>query len=152
MWQRIQSLYLFLAIILNTSIFWLDLAQVKLNNLFHNFDMYSLVDSDTGVELYNTLTLSLLCTISILLSLVVFMMFKKRQLQMKLTQLNLFIQVAFVSVIFFVVDGAATELGSSEVVYEAGSFLAIPPLMFIYLALRSIKKDEALVRSADRIR
>jgi hypothetical protein len=36
--------------------------------------------------------------------------------------------------------------------YEFGAYLTIFPLFFIYLALRFIKKDEALVRAADRIR
>lgn len=79
-------------------------------------------------------------------------MFKKRQLQIKLTQLNLFLQVGFLAAMFFIIDGAASELGASEVQYEAGAFMAIPSVLFIYLAIRAIKKDEALVRSADRIR
>lgn len=152
MLQRIQSLYLFLAICLNLSVFWLDLAQIKLNDLFHNFDLYALVDSDTGAELYSTLILSMMCTLSMVLSLIVIFMFKKRQMQIKLSQLNLFIQAGLIATIFFIVDGAAAELGSNEVVYEAGAFMTIPPILFIYLAIRAIKKDEALVRSADRIR
>ena len=117
--------------------------------------MYGLIDSDSGVELYSTLILSMLCTVSIVLSLVVLLMFKKRQLQIKLTQLNLFIQAGFITSIFFIVDGVTATIDSAadaEVVYEAGSFIAIVPILFIYLAVRAIKKDDALVRSADRIR
>lgn len=155
MWQRIQTLYLFLAICVNVAIYWLDLAQVKLNNLYHNFDLYGLVDSDTGVELYSTLILSMLCTVSLVLSLVVVFMFKKRQLQIKLSQLNLVIQAALVAATLFIIDGVATELtmeGEPIVEYEAGAFLTIVPIVFLYLAIRFIKKDEALVRAADRIR
>ena len=87
--------------------------------------------------------------------LVVVFMFKKRQLQIKLSQLNLVIQAALVAATLFIIDGVATELtmeGEPIVEYEAGAFLTIVPIVFLYLAIRFIKKDEALVRAADRIR
>ena len=82
-------------------------------------------------------------------------MFKKRQLQIKLSQLNLFLQAGFIAAIFFVLDWNQSNINAIDnpvVEYQLGSFLALLPLIFIYLAVRGIKKDEALVRAADRIR
>ena len=149
MWQRIQTLYLSLAIVLNASIFGLELAKLQLADVTHSFMINGMG------ELYSTVIISVVAGASILVSLLVIMMFKKRQKQIKLSQLNLLVQVALVAAIFFLVDEAAKSLGQTEgliIVYSAGTYLALLPLVFIYMAIRSIKKDEALVRAADRIR
>lgn len=155
MLQRIQSLYLFLAICLNAAIFSLDLAHIKVGELYNTFTIYGLTDADTGIQVYPSISLVLLCLISMVVSLVIIFIYKKRQLQIKLTQLNLFLQLSFVAAIFFMVDASLASYTSAEVLsveYSAGAFLAILPIVFIYLAIRAIKKDEALVRAADRIR
>ena len=155
MLQRIQSLYLFIAICLNAAVFSLDLAALKVGDLYHNFSIFGLTSADTGMELYSSISLVVLSALSMLVSLIIIFMYKKRQQQVKLSQLNLFLQLGFVAAIFFMVDDAATTLtNASEMVveYGAGAFLAIVPIVFIYLAIRAIKKDEALVRAADRIR
>ena len=82
-------------------------------------------------------------------------MFKRRQVQVKLSQLLLLVQVGFLVAIFFTVDGTVTSLPQLEnpvVHYSVGAYLALIPLVFIFLAIKAIKKDEALVRAADRIR
>jgi uncharacterized protein with PQ loop repeat len=155
MWQRIQTLYLFLAICLNLAVFSIDLAELKFNELFNNFSIYGLTDAASGVMLYSTLPLVVLCALSMVVSLIIIFMFKKRQLQIKLAQLNLFLQVGFVVAIFFMIEAAGASLpveGTPEIVYGAGAFLSIIPLLFLFLAIKATKKDEALVRAADRIR
>ncbi|MEX2379276.1 MAG: DUF4293 domain-containing protein [Vicingaceae bacterium] len=155
MWQRIQTLYLAIAILINLGLYLVNVAQFQLEEQLHNFTLYGLIDAKSGEVLYSTVSLSVINMLSILVSLVVIFMFKKRQLQIKLSQLNLFVQVVLVAAIFFFVDSAAatnnldTEI---HVEYGLGILLAILPLVFIYLAIRAIKKDEALIRAADRIR
>jgi hypothetical protein len=155
MWQRIQTLYLSIAILINLGAYLVTVAQFQLEEQLHDFSLYGLIDANTGEVLYSTVSLSVLNMFSILVSLVVIFMFKKRQLQIKLSQLNLFIQVIFVAAIFFMVDSAAAGLNLDTEIhleYGTGILLAILPLIFIYLAIRAIKKDEALIRAADRIR
>lgn len=155
MWQRIQTLYLSLAIVINLAAYLVNVAQFQLEEQLHDFTLYGLIDVNTSEVLYSTVSLSVLNMVSILVSLVVIFMFKKRQLQIKLSQLNLFIQVIYVAAIFFIIDSAASTFNLDTEIhldYGIGIFLAILPLIFIYLAIRSIKKDEALIRAADRIR
>ena len=155
MWQRIQSLFLFIALVLNIAIFWLDLANVSLEGVLHSFNLYKLQVVDSGEVLYSTIVLAILCSICITLCGVTLGMFKKRQVQIKLAKLLLLVQVGFLVAIFFIVDGAVTSLTSGSaatVEYYIGSYLALIPLIFIFLAIKGIKKDEALVRAADRIR
>jgi len=154
MLQRIQSLYLFIAIVLNLLVFVFDLAQVTGSGVSSPFTIYGFSNAE-GEKLYSTVLLAIIATLSILFSLIVTFSFKKRQLQIKLSKLNLFVQVGFVVAIFLLVDQAISDVypnGEAIAEFGIGSFVSILPLLFIYLAVRGIKKDEALVRAADRIR
>jgi hypothetical protein len=151
MWQRIQTVYLIIAILINVSLFMLDFAVIKIDAASQAFGMYGL----EGEGSYSTVILAVLATVNILLSLIVIFLFKKRQLQVKLSQLNLFTQAAFVAAIFFLIDEGSKSLGLNDnliIDYSIGTFLSLIPMLFIYLGIRGIKKDEALIRAADRIR
>lgn len=155
MWQRIQTLYLFLAILLNLAIYFFNLALLEVGESSYPFTLYGLKNAESGESLYSTMLLTGLCTVSILLSTIIIASFKKRQVQIKLAKLNLFIQAGFLVAIFFMIDNAISELpllAESQISYSIGAFCCIPPFVLIYLAIRSIKKDDALVRAADRIR
>lgn len=155
MWQRIQTLYLAIAIVINLVTFTLNIAEFQIEEQLHEFSIYGLLDKSGESLLYSTTTLSVINLLSVLISLVVIFMFKKRQLQIKLSQLNLFVQVILVAAIFFMLDAAASQFQLDTEIhlnYGIGILTSILPMVFIYLAIRSIKKDEALIRAADRIR
>lgn len=154
MWQRTQSLFFCLTILFNAAIFWLNLAIVRVGEDAYNFNLYKLQSTD-GEVLVSTLLLAILCSACILMSGIAFSMFKKRQMQIKIAQFLLLLQVGFLVAIFFTVDNTITGLArfdNSIVEYGVGAYLALIPLVFIFLAMKGIKKDEALVRAADRIR
>lgn len=154
MWQRIQTVYLFIAIVLNALLFKLNIASLKWEESSYNFGLMGLQNAE-GEMIYSSVTLAVVCAVSILVSFIIIVLFKKRQLQIKLAQLNLLIQAALVALILFMVDDAVAALGNTEgisISYGAGTFVSLIPILFIYLAIRSIKKDDALVRAADRIR
>ena len=154
MWQRIQTLFLIIAIALNASLFALPIAELKWEESTYQFLLEGM-KNDEGTVVYSSMTLIVVCLASILVSTLIIFMYQKRQMQIKLSQLNLLIQAALVALIFFFTDSAVSSLGNTEgiaVEYSAGAFISLIPLLFIYLAIRGIKKDEALVRAADRIR
>lgn len=156
MWQRIQTLYLIVAIAICIFLFSLTLAEVNIDGLMNVFDIYGLIGREAGQRLFSTYAIAGLNMLSIILSLIVVFLFKRRQLQIKLCQLNLLVLLAMVAVFFFMVDLAASEIREMgeevNVEYGGGSIVILVPIVFVYLALRAIKKDEALVRSADRLR
>ena len=154
MWQRIQTLFLCVAIITNLVLHLVNFALVKSNQLTYEFSLWGLLNTETGEMIYSSYPLLGLNMVSTLLSLVIIFMFQKRQLQIKLAKLNLSIQAAFVAAIFFLLDFALEDIGlqNAEVEYAIATLISVLPLLFIYLAIRNIKKDEALVRAADRIR
>lgn len=156
MWQRIQTLYLVVAIALCIFLFSLTLAEVTIDGVMNVFDIFGLIGREIGGRIFTTYTVAILNVFSILLSLIVIFLFKRRQLQIKLCQLNMVVQLAMIAVFFFMVDAAVSkiQLGGQEafVEYSGGSVVILAPIVFVYLALRAIKRDEALIRSADRLR
>jgi len=154
MWQRIQTLYLLIGMLQNGLLFGVSLAVLNWEDSAYTFQLGGM-SSEAGELTYSSTSLMVVCFFSMLISLIVILMFKKRQLQIKLSQLNLFVQVILVALIFFLIDEAAKSIGNTEgiiIEYGIGTYLSLIPMIFIYLAIRGIKKDEALVRAADRIR
>ena len=156
MWQRKQTLFLATAILINISLFFLDLAIIKSGEFSGAFGMYGAEALQEGSQAYSSMILAIVISVSMLLSLATISQFKKRPIQVKLAQFNLLIQIAFIIALFFVIeqamDAVKIEGPVPMLVYTIGAYLAVIPLFFMYLAIRFIKKDEALVRAADRIR
>lgn len=156
MWQRIQTLYLIFAMGINLLFFVFGLANATMDSILNRLAAVNTGDAEKEMVIIYASSLALIiCLISVLLSAIIIFLFKRRQIQIKLGQLNLLLQVALIVSVFMGIDAHALELelgDSYSLEYKTGTYLSIIPLVFIYLAIRAIKKDEALIRAADRIR
>ena len=80
-------------------------------------------------------------------------MFKKRNIQIKVVLLNIGLTLLLIAVIIYysihLIEPTETLSNKTSIIKFFVPFLSC---FFSYLALRAIKKDEELVRSADRIR
>lgn len=123
--QRIQSLYLIIAILLSTGFLFYT----------QQFENSSDIQSYGGYFL------------SPLLILITLFLFKKRVLQARMCVLIIVFQISLIAyysyylVNHIIFDTSYPSLGVSIIL-----------VVFLFLARRSILKDEALVRSVDRIR
>ena len=128
--QRVQSLFLFFAALLNTVI--LFYAPI-------------FVDSEENLTIMKDLQYpSLLLVLSTLLALFSIFQFKNRLRQLLIVYFSrLFIAISFIIFTFFKED-------ENQLYY--GGFLLILPYIILLLSAYFIKKDEKLVKSADRIR
>jgi hypothetical protein len=128
--QRVQSLFLFFAAIINTVI--LFYAPIFIN-------------SEKNLTIMKDLQYpSLLLVLSTLLALFAIFQFKNRLRQLMIVNLSrLSIAISFFMLIIFKEEG-------NQLYY--GSFLLILPYIILLISSYFIKKDEKLVRSADRIR
>jgi len=131
--QRVQSLFLFFAATLSLVI--LFYAPVFINE--SNPEEFLLLKD---VQ-FPTLGLSL----SILLSIYSIFLYKNRLLQLKIVS---FAKLA-VSLSFFLLLFLPVKEGF---VMYYGQFFMLVPFLVLFLSTYFIKKDEKLVRSADRIR
>ncbi|MBI9068543.1 MAG: DUF4293 domain-containing protein [Salinivirgaceae bacterium] len=149
--QRIQSIYLFAAAVLAILFYLFPLAVF--DNSTEVFEFYAChIKSSQNTDLgFNLIPLAVLPVLSTLISLLAIFSFKNRALQMKLGKLNYLVlfSVLIVSGIYF--------NKMSGIVNAAGNpgFIAIFPvisIIFVFMANRAIKKDDRLIKSADRIR
>lgn len=128
--QRVQSLFLFFSAVLSLVI--LFYAPV-----FVSQEQELIVISDLQYP-------ALFLLLSILLSIYSIFQFKNRLKQLKIVS---FARVA-ITVAFFLLIFTRNELHE---IYYGGALLLIPYIILLFSAY-FIKKDEKLVRSADRIR
>ena len=153
--QRIQSVYLFLVFVFAIVFSVLPLAQftidastvsLKLSNYQSFFNQTQLSASWLSIVVIVVWLAALLLT--------AFMTFqyKKRVLQIKLGKLNMLLHVLLVMVTFFFIDNLRSQIEGMEFSYGAGILFPVISLIFILMAIKGIRKDEALIRSADRIR
>lgn len=98
-------------------------------------------------SIYVPITLNFLV---IILSLFTIFQYKKRVIQYKLANICMLLNV-FIIGFFFLMD-YTTEGFTGAISFQIGAFLPIIGAVFAFLAAHFIKKDEQLVRSADRIR
>jgi glucan phosphoethanolaminetransferase (alkaline phosphatase superfamily) len=156
--QRIQSIYLGLAIVCGILTFFLPFAH------FYSGDVKLAEYVFTGVLNVQSETFEssgpfsfpafVFCALVVLIPSVSLAMYKNRLIQMRLVRLGFLVSLGFVVYLLFAADKINATLFESEaeVLYHAGFYMPVASLVFYFLALRGIKKDEALVKSLDRIR
>lgn len=110
----------------------------------------------TGMKTWPLLTLALLWGAVALGSI---FLFKRRTLQMRLVMVGFILNLVYVFLVFFWAVDCYSDLLSDgmggvkpEVTWLVGAYAPLVSLVFFFLAQRAIKKDEALVRAADRLR
>ena len=86
----------------------------------------------------------------LVLSVVTIFLYKNRVIQYKLANLTALFSVFVVGFFFLLSFLKDNAIGSIK--YEIGAFLPVMSAIFAFIAAHFIKKDELLVRSADRIR
>lgn len=153
--QRIQTVYLLLVVILSsltvfmTSVTFvpsdIDLQisyELKQMNLVGVNDVYS------NITTWVSFILSALIPI---IALVTIFLYKKRMMQISFTVANIILMVGYYVLLAITVWSISDALNADWHLH----FSVIFPLISIvlsYLALRGVMKDEALVRSLDRLR
>lgn len=135
MLQRIQSVYLALAgLILAVGPFLLPLGYVE------------------GTPFYAVANPLYMAAFGMGLALVVIsiMYYNKRQLQFVLNRLNIILQFILLGLFLYRSLNLSGEAAASE--KGIGLLIPIISIVLLVVANRAIKKDEALVKSVDRLR
>ncbi len=91
-----------------------------------------------------------------LVALATILLYKNRSLQMKLSKLNILLLALQIAAIVMYSDVVKTAIGPNAndvmVNFKFGSIIPIVSLILTYMAIRFIKKDDKLIKSADRLR
>ena len=144
--QRIQSVFLLLAAAASFSLFGLPFAStdqaVAQSSLFAD-SLYNLMDQPALIALFG---------LGGLLALISIFLFRKRQLQMRMTIFAFIANLIGIvlAILFFMQNWNAS--GNFEVNDGPGIYPPILALILTLVARYFINKDEKLVRSMDRLR
>ena len=131
--QRIQSLYIFLYIVIKCFLLYMSLIYKSLFHFFIN-----------KVDILSSVLILL-----IIFSIVTLLSFKKRKTQIKLVYFLITLQLLFmISISIF----TYMEVDSLNFLQNYQTILCIVGLLLLLLCLRGIKKDQNLIDSIDRIR
>ena len=131
--QRIQTLYIFLYIVIKCFLLYMSLTYKSLFHFFIN-----------KVDLLSSVLILL-----IIFSIVILFSFKKRKTQIKLMYFLITLQLLFmISISIF----TYMEVDSLNFLQNYQTILCIIGLLLLLLCLRGIKKDQNLIDSIDRIR
>lgn len=158
--QRIQTVYLLLAAILLGLIFLIPIAEINGDAVVYELNETGFVsnstNSDSNIVLKDIqpiFPISIWIGITLVFILLTVALFKKRGLQIKLNYLNTLLTLGLIVFLFYTADTFSAGLGQdTQTTYKVGLYLAVAALPFLILANRSIKKDENLIKSLDRIR
>ena len=163
--QRIQSLWLLLASLLACLLFFFPVATFTPDPQYANahavifgFYAYGLDYSPAFSEMLNGLyapllkyTLIAVVLVCAVTPFVTIFMYRNRPRQIQLSRLTMLLNAALMVAFFLLSDFFAKEK-LSLVNYGIGIYIPIAALVLLWLSIRFIKKDDKLVRSADRIR
>ena len=156
--QRIQTLYLALAFIAMALLFAFPLAQFFSDHGVFIFSVRGLKNMVPGdPNAFNPMIFLPLIIVAIgigLLALFTISQFKNRSFQIKLTNVGVLSSVALIMGIFFLYIPMIEKKINIIPDYSKafGIYLPLLALVFMVLANRAIKRDDKLVRSADRLR
>ena len=134
--QRIQTLYMIISVLIMGALyFWFPLINDPAGNII--------------IERNEPLVLGLIGG-SILLAVVSIVNYKKRQLQFVVNRLNIILNFVLLGVFVY----RSLTLSGETLVSEKGIGVLLPiiSIVFLVMANKAVKRDEDLVKSADRLR
>jgi len=149
--QRIQTVYLAIAAILSMLLVFLKFTLASLGD--YELTAVSISLSKDGVfEVTSSFPIAGTIMLGLFLTVYGIMQYKNRKFQVKLVQAALLVQLAVGGLVFYYADLMVGMAESNSATYSPVLAVLLVNVVLYFLAIRGIKKDGALVRSADRLR
>ncbi len=149
--QRIQTIYLLIiAILTSLTIGFPIMELISGENVFYTITVLGAY-VDKSLE-YSMWPLLVLCISNILIALAALFLFKKRLLQIRLCVFNILLIIGFYVMLGGYYWILKERFSSNEILLKWPVILPAINIVLSYLSIRSIGKDEALVRATDRLR
>ena len=150
--QRIQTVYLLVVALLSGIVLFFPVADFySLQNGIFELSYKGLI-GESGVQITSVWTLTLLISVILLLSFVSIFFYKKRILQIRLIVFNIVLMFGYYALLAYWIFKIKSSLGETEISLSLIVSFPLVNIILSYLAIRAIGKDEALVRSLDRLR
>ena len=169
--QRVQTVYLLLALICLALLFWFPIFTVEIIPQVSSDSLMNFIELKGEFSIYGLngdfpegeYPLYLGLVLLQVLTLAGILLYKNRKRQLLVCRLNFLLTLIFVAAIyFFYYLGPSIieqQLSLNELSVEnihfymaPGFFMVVPPVAFLILAIRGIKRDENLLKAIERIR
>lgn len=152
--QRIQSVYLLVTALLTGNLFFTSMGTLSGEQGIFVLKFLGLTDvTNTGQAeiVFTTWPLTVLVVLTTLMSLMAIFLFNNRLLQIRVCGINIGLLAGLSGLILYTAHTMASNL-QCTLTYNLPMFLPLPGILLTILAIRAIGRDEALVRSVDRLR
>ena len=148
--QRIQTLYLLIAIVMLIlasffPLYTFNNGQVVMNGFY--------VSSVQGTKILSTITLNIINWLAALISFISIFLYKHRILQIRLITYTIIILLGFYFMLIYYRFSVLPKI--EQITYSKLEIFALFPVIsaiLLYMAAKAIKKDEEKIRSMDRFR
>lgn len=145
--QRIQSIYVLVSALLIGTLMKLKFADLIVNNELYTFVASGIYKGEEMV--FDGLAIFIFIPLIALLHLVVIFLYKKRILQIRILVFTIILLLGLFGLFFYF---TYTGFNDVKVAFKVPITFPIIAAILDFLAIRAIGKDEALIRSLDRIR
>lgn len=153
--QRIQSFYLLVVVVLSTITLFSPVAglQQESTAMIYELNFRGLFALETGGHIFvaNTWVMTAISVLIPLIAFITLFLFKKRMLQIRLTIFNLVLMAGYYGLLFIYLWQYGKSL-EAKLFLEVVSAFPLVNIVLSVLALRAIGKDEALIKSLNRLR
>lgn len=152
--QRIQTLYLLISVVLLALMLFFPLVEfANEEGVVFLLSAFGIDDLQNTGALVNVQTypVSVILLVIVAVNLVAVFLHKKRLLQLRFCVYNMVFMLGALVVIYFYSSQIASQTGTS-IQYAWPSIMPIISVILTLLAIRGIRKDIKLLRSAERIR
>jgi len=151
--QRIQTLYLFIAFVLMLLLFFFPLAEIlSREGQLYVFRFDGLYYAGHETVYIQTIPPIILLAVIVVITFVSVFLYKRRIIQMRINFFNIILMLGYAGLVYFYVREFSETLDSEVVTYKLFDAFPFVAAIFTYMAIRAIGRDEALIRSIDRIR
>lgn len=145
--QRIQTAYLITSTLLLGLLLRFPLADIMFQNEYYAFNIFGIHKGEETI--FNGISLLIFLIFIMLIQVVVIFFYKKRIRQIRMLVFTMILLLGLFGLFFYFAqaafDGAVTS-------YKIPVAFPLVAIILDYLAIRNIGKDEALIRSLNRIR
>ncbi len=145
--QRIQTVFLLVSLLITGLVLWLPLADITSGDAIYLFDIKGIHLGDE--VFYSGLSLVVFLIIIIVLHLVAILMYRKRISQIRILVFTIILLLGLFGLFFYF---AYMGFDKATVSFKIAVVFPLVAAILDFLAIRSIGKDEALIRSLNRIR
>jgi hypothetical protein len=153
--QRVQTVYLFLAAVFSGLMFFFPFIEMVDSNQYllqFNYNGVFRLEPDGNVLLQAALPVTIIISTTLVLSLLAIFLYKKRVIQMRLCIYNILLLLGSMGLIYYYYSQIADKLSIGEHAFRLAFIFPLVAAILNFLAFRSIRRDEKLVKSYDRIR